>query len=768
MKSPTWKTWITSPTRGGNRTTSPALYFRREFSLAKMPDGKVHLHLAVLGLADVEINGQRVSDETLVPGWQDYRFRTFYRTYEVSHLLRKGANAIGVTLGNGWYCGHVGDFKRQVYGEHPLFALSLADEKKVLLQADKTWRYNDHGPIIENDIYQGESYDARLALGAWTQPKYNDKTWQPALAAETPKIAVQPAFSPSVRPQETFKGREIHDFSSPNKVGAVVKIFDFGQNIAGRVRLRVKGPRGVNLTIRHAEMLEANGTLHTANLRSACATDNYTLAGTGDWEEWEPRFTFHGFRYCEVVWLGTDAATKKMKVSLEAVALYSDLPKTGTLECSDPLLNQLISNVRWGQKGNFLDVPTDCPQRDERLGWTGDAQAFIRTAAFFLDVDSFFRAWLYSVRDSQSIYGGAVPPYSPYIASWWGLQPEGGPGWGDVVFIAPWTAYLCYGDKAILRENYDAMLAYLKHLEKNACVGDVRSHADCKTFRGYGDWLAVDRQGNFVPTSVELLGTAFHAYGAEITARTAEVLGKDAAPLWALHAKLVEAYRKNFLDKKGLPIEQTQTAHVIPLHFGLTPEKARQAVGDRLAELVKENDYHMNTGFLGTPYLLSTLEAAGHLDVCYRLLTQQAFPSWLFPVKNGATTIWERWDSWTPERGFHPDGMNSFNHYAYGVVAEWMVTTMAGLDLDPAEPAYRHIVFKPRPGGGITNARASLQTRYGHTAIAWKLQGKTLRVTLDVPEGAYATLSLPPEYQNTAPERIEPGHHEFNNLMVMV
>jgi len=529
------------------------------------------------------------------------------------------------------------------------------------------------------------------------------------------------------------------------------------------VRLRAKGPRGLTLTIRFSEMLEADGSLHTANLRSARATDYYTLAGTGDWEEWEPCFTFHGFRYCEIYWRCTDDAKRKTEVSVEAVALYSDLPKIGELECSNPHLNQFINNVRWSQKGNFLDVPTDCPQRDERLGWTGDAQAFARTAAFFLDVDTFFRQWLASIRDAQSVSDGAVPAYSPFLSSW-GLTTDGGPGWADVVFIAPWACYLCYGDTAILRENFAAMQAYLRHIEKYNSVDGMRSHSESKGFRGIGDWLAVDRQGIYKPTSLDLIGTAFHAHGAEITARTAEVLGEDATPFWQLHARIGETYRKNFLDTQGMPIEQTQTAHVLPLHFRIVPEAARQAVGDRLAALVRENDYHMNTGFLGTPYLLATLEDAGHLDVCYRLLTQEAFPSWLFPVKNGATTIWERWDSWTPERGFHPDGMNSFNHYAYGVAAEWMITTMAGLDLDPAEPGYRHIVFKPRPGGGITHAHAALQTRYGHTAIAWRLEGKALHITLDVPEGAHATLSLPPEYKNTAPTRIEAGRYEFKMI----
>jgi len=760
---PTWKTWITSPTRGSARTTSPAVYFRREFTLKKSDTGTAYLRLAVLGLAEVEINGKRISRDTLVPGFSDYRFRTFYRSYNVTRFLQKGKNVIGVTLGNGWYSGHVAACNRQVFGEHPLFSLSLMQGGETLVRTDKKWRYNDSGPIAENDIYMGESYDARLEFGGWSLPKFDDKGWHRALVAETPDISVDPALVPAIRPQETFEGRLITDQSEKSVQGLYLQIFDFGQNIAGRIRLRVKCQRGFTLTLRHAEMLEADGKLHTANLRLARATDNYTCKGDG-WEEWEPRFTFHGFRYCEVSWIHDDK-DKKPKISVEAVALYSDLPKTGELECSHPLLNQLVSNTRWSQKGNFLDVPTDCPQRDERLGWTGDAQAFIRTAAFFLDVDTFFRQWLASVRDTQTLTDGAVPAIAPHVPTWGIPMKLGGPGWGDAIFICPWTAYLCYGDKDILRENFDAMRAYLTYIEKYNCVDGVRSHPDSKEFRGFGDWLAVDRDGNQVNTSLELIGTAFHAYGAEITARTAEVIGKEAQPFWHLHTKIVEAYRKNFLDENGMPKEQTQTAHVLPLQFRLVPDEARQAVGDRLAELVKENDYHMNTGFLGTPYLLGVLEDAGHIDTAYRLLTQEAFPSWLFPIKNGATTIWERWDSWTPERGFHPDGMNSFNHYAYGAVCAWMVTTMAGLELDPTDPAYHHIVFKPRPGGGLTNARATLKTRYGHTAIAWELKGKkTLHVTLDVPAGAYATLSLPAEYKNTAPEKIEPGHHEFTFL----
>jgi len=759
--NPTWNTWLTSPVRGSTRTTTPAVYFRRKFSLKKMPEAKVTLHITVLGLADVEINGQRISDDTFVPGWPDYRFRTYYRSYDVTPFLEKGDNAIGVTLGNGWYTGYVGMMYRQNYGQQPLFSLTLVDEKKnTIVETDEKWRYNDHGPIVENDIMQGECYDARLELGAWSSPDYTAKGrngWYRAFIAETPELTVDPAVAPAVRPQETFEAREISnnfDFHHSH----YTRTFDFGQNMAGRIRLRVKGPCGTSISLRHAEILDADGSIYTTNLRTARATDTYTCKGTGDWEEWEPRFTFHGFRYCEASWFRFMDLNKEVEVSLEAVALYSDMPRTGELECSHPLLNQLISNTRWSQKGNFLDIPTDCPQRDERLGWTGDAQAFIRTAAFFHDVDAFFRQWLTSIRDSQSIHDGAVPPFSPLVG--WQM-PDGGPGWGDAIFICPWTAYLCYGDKTILRENFQGMCDYLKYIENVTCVDGVRSHPESKAYRGFGDWLAVDPMGVPVTTSYELIGTAFHAYGAEITARTAEVLGKDAKPFWMLHGKIVETFRKNFLNEQGLPKEQTQAAHVLALQFHLVPDETRQAAGDRLAELVKENNYHMNTGFLATPYILTVLEDTGHLDLAYRILTQETFPSWLFPVKNGATTIWERWDSWTPERGFHPDGMNSFNHYAYGAVCAWMVTTMAGLELDPADPAYHHIVFKPRPGGGLTQARAALQTRYGHTAIAWEIKEGVFHVTLDVPEGTYATLSLPPEYQNTAPDRIEPGHYEL-------
>jgi len=741
--------------------------------LVQPPVGKATLHLAVLGLADCEINGTRVSPDTLVPGWSDYRFRTYYRSYDVTHLLRQGANAIGVTLGNGWYCGYVGLLARQNYGQHPLFALSLVDSERAIVCTDSEWHYNDHGPIVENDLLMGESYDARLELGSWTSPDYNVEEWHKALIADTPKIAVEPAISPAIRPQETITGSLV-SFDTPI-VGMSRKIFDFGQNLAGRVRLRVKGWRGLNFMIRHGEMLEADGKLHTANLRTARATDNYTCKGDG-WEEWEPRFTFHGFRYCEISWPVLEPVEKKVELTVEATVLHSDLSRIGIFECSNPLLNQLVSNALWSQRGNFLDVPTDCPQRDERLGWTGDIQAYARTAAFFYDSDTFLRQWLASVRDAQSLHDGAVPPYAPYLSIW--NLVDGGPGWGDVIFVAPWTAYLCYGDTAILSENFAAMLDYLAHIERYNCKDGIRCYAAADfhkacagkgAFDGFGDWLAVDRQGNYLTetSSKALIGTAFHAHAAEITARTAEVLGEDAAPYWQLHARIVEAFRKNFLDENGRLVasEQTQAAHVLALHFHLVPDHARQAAGDRLVELLAENEYYMTTGFLATPYILAVLEDTGHLDTAYRLLLREEFPSWLLPVKSGATTIWERWNAWTPEDGFHREPENtSFNHYAYGAVVAWMVTALAGLELDPAEPAYRHIVFKPRPGGGITHARASLQTRHGHTAIAWHLGGEkndTLHLTLEVPEGAYATLSLPPEYKNTASERIEPGRYEL-------
>ena len=446
---------------------------------------------------------------------------------------------------------------------------------------------------------------------------------------------------------------------------------------------------------------------------------------------------------------------------MTGIVLHTDLKPTGRFACSNPLLNQLQHNITWGQKSNFLEVPTDCPQRDERLGWTGDAQAFIRTASFNMDMREFFHKWMRDVAEAQREPGGipSVVP-NPDIVDW---EDDGGPAWADAAIICPWTIYLCYADRTILQENYPVMRRYMEFLAKHKCKGHIRAHPDVDKWGGYGDWLALDGSGILEGlTSRDLIGTAFYAYDATILAEVACILGleSEAAEWRRLRGEIVEAFQRRFVTPEGLVMPGTQTAYVLALHFDLLPSEIRGTAAAELARLIEKRDWHLATGFVGTPYLLETLENAGRLDIAYRLLEQETFPSWLFPVKNGATTIWERWDGWTPEKGFQDKGMNSFNHYAYGAVGDWMYRSVAGIELDPREPGYRHIIFRPRPGGTLTWAEARLDTAQGTAAIRWDLDGASLRLKFTVPAGSRATLSSPEGYEA---DRVafEPGDYEI-------
>jgi len=736
--------WIASPVFGAPHTTPPAPYFRRSFSLP----GAVRsasLTITALGLYEAEINGKPVGDHIFAPGWTDYGKQVPYQTYDVTALLRSGENVLGTILGEGWYCSAIGWLVlRQNYGERPQWLarleIVLADGARVEIVTDGDWKTTT-GPILENDFLMGESYDARRELVNWSRSGYRDEDWTPAIVAPAPQIEFTRSEAPPVR-----RLGELRTQGTPRLIPyhqGHLRIHDLGQNFSGRVRLSVRAPRGTTVKLRFAEILNPDGSLYTENLRGARATDYYTCKG-GGLETWEPRFTFHGFRYVEVGGLGSED-----KAEVVGIVLHSDMKPTGRFACSNPLLNQLQSNIVWGQKSNFLEVPTDCPQRDERLGWTGDAQVFIRTAAFNMDVRGFFHKWTRDIRDSQSPAGG-VPPVVPNPMDHALKMEDGGPAWSDAAIICPWTIYLCYGDTRILEEHYESMVRYLAFLEKKVSLRHIRSHPELKNiWHGFGDWLALDGGGKVDGiTPRDLIGTAFFAHDAGLLAGIAEILGKkdDARRMRALQAKIVAAFRRRFVTPDGLLMSGTQTSYVLALHFDLLPEKVRPAAAKFLADDVTQRGFHLATGFVGTPYILAVLERYGYLDVAYKLLEQETFPSWLFPVKNGATTIWERWDGWTPEKGPQDKGMNSYNHYAYGAVGAWMYATVAGLDLDPADPAYRHILFRPRPGGTLTWAEAELETPHGSTRIRWDKTRAGLKLDLLVPKGARATLAPPPHY----------------------
>ncbi|MDX2109356.1 MAG: family 78 glycoside hydrolase catalytic domain [Verrucomicrobiota bacterium] len=735
--------WVRSPIVGGKFTSAPAPFLRKEFTIGAAVKS-ARLYGTVLGLAEFYVNGQRVGDERFFPGWTNYNKRVQYRVWDVTALLHKGANAFGALLGDGWYCGHIAAWGRQTYGDRPQvlaqLELVLTDGTTVRINTDGTWK-TATGPIVESDIFMGECYDARLDLGAWSVANYDDKAWHPVIPGVPCKAALVAMKGPAVRITQ-----ELKPIAAPVKQPGwenISYVFDMGQNFTGTVRIRFTCKAGKTVRIRYAEILDKNNKPYFENLREARATDAYTFATDGE-EEFVPRFTFHGFRYIQIT--GDTTLGEITADAVTGLVLHSDIAATGEFECSNPLLNQLQKNIQWGQRGNFLDIPTDCPQRDERLGWTGDAQMFVRTACYNRDVETFFYRWQQDIEDAQRNPGG-IPPIIPDPGK---QDPadegDAGPAWADAIIICPWTIYLCYGNTRILERHYPSMVRYIEFLEKKS-VNLVRGHPEGKYWDGFGDWLAHDGSNGDVmgSTRKDLIGTAFFAYSTELLAKIAAAIGKtaDAAKWTALHAAIVAAFQKRFVSGDGLLVGATQTSYVLALNFGLIPEALRENAVKELVRDIERRGNHLSTGFVGTPYLTRTLSDHGRLDMAYKLLEQTTFPSWLFPVTLGATTIWERWDGWHPEKGFQDKGMNSFNHYAYGAIGNWMYTTVAGIEIDPAQPAYKHILLRPHPGGSLTHAKATLQSPRGTIVSAWELKDNGLNLQFEIPANTSATLALP-------------------------
>jgi len=748
--------WICSPVIGGRRTVPPAPYFRRAFSLSR-PVRSAHLRIAALGLYECMVNGCAVTDAVFSPGWTDYTRRCYYQTYNVTDLLIEEVNAIGVILGDGWYSGHLGWGERQAYGDRPQFIVELEvtyqDGSVETVSTDAAWR-TAVGAILENDLIMGETHDARLEPIGWNTSAFSDEIWSPVQVASEPAILIEPTPGSVTRRMGVRPSLGVTDLIERI---FPAKLYDFGQNFCGRARIRIQAPAGTTLTLCFGEMTNADGTLYTENLRAARCTDRYTCRGDGI-EEWEPLFTFHGFRYVEVTGLKPEYFFE-----IEGIVLHADMKVTGEFACSNPLLNQLQSNIVWSQKSNFLEVPTDCPQRDERLGWTGDAQIFLPTAAFNMDVRAFFHKWLVDLSDAQAA-SGAIFSVAPRLGrSDLILVEDGGPGYSDAIVICPWQLYLAYGSTDVLSKYYDAMVRYMDFVAAHRCVDYIRGHASVDSWGGYGDWLALDGSGKTEGgTPKDLVGTALYAQLATLMSRIAGLLGKDTEKrkYESLFGHIADAFRRRFVTADGLMASGTQTSYVLALRFDLLPEAQRPVAVAELVKDIKSRDFHIGTGFVGTPFILPVLEAYGHTEVAYRLLEQKTFPSWLFPVTQGATTIWERWDGWTPDKGMQSRWMNSFNHYAYGAVGAWMYSTVAGLKLDESEPAYQHIIIKPRPGGTITWAEASLKTNQGLVALKWKLVGDELVCHFTVPDGARATFLPPPDFAGSE-MAFGPGSHHL-------
>jgi alpha-L-rhamnosidase len=723
--------WVGSSLVGGSRTTIPAPFFKKLFTI----QGKIssaRLYVTAQGIYEMHINGQKVGEDLLTPGWTNYRKRLQYQTYDVTGLLQAGENAAGAVVGDGWYCGHVAWRERQNYGDRPELLAQLEivfeDGSRKTVATDSSWEYA-FGPILEADLLMGESYDARLEDKNWSCPTAAGWKWMPVETFKTPEIKLVAQVGPAVQRIEEIKPIAAPR-GGPGWPNTSDWIFDLGQNMVGWVRLKVKGPAGTTIRLRYSEVLDSDEKLYTVNLRSARATDYYTLRG-GEEEIYEPRFTFHGFRYVEV--RGYPGIPPEDAVT--GIVIHSAALPSGTFECSNKLINQLQHNIQWGQKGNFVDVPTDCPQRDERLGWTGDAQVFTRTATFNLDVAGFFTRWLQTLEDSQSA-NGAYPPFAPHPVL---EEADGGPAWADAGIICPWTIYQVYGDRRILEQHYASMVRFIDYLELSS-RDLIRVYEGYTGFSGYGDWLSINAE-----TPKDLIGTAFFAHSAQLLSRIAGVLGKekDQQRYTQLFERVKRAFQERYITPTGLVAGHTQTAYVLALYFDLLPEQLRQPAAQALVNNIEQRKMHLSTGFTGAPYLNHALTGSGHLDIAYALLNQKSWPSWLYPVTQGATTIWERWDGWTEDKGFQDPGMNSFNHYAYGSIGDWLYSVVAGIDVDPDQPGFQHIIIRPFPGGGLTFAKAEYNAISGRIASEWRIEQNKFVLTFTIPTNTSAKIYMP-------------------------
>jgi alpha-L-rhamnosidase len=717
------------------RSMTPAPYLRRAFTLVE-PVVSARLYVTALGLYEMRLNGQKVGDAFLAPGWTDYSKRIPYQTFDVTDLLGEGENVIGALLADGWYSGFVGfDAKRAGahYGAAPELLAQLrvrfADATDEWIVTDGQWQ-GRFGAIRHADLLMGESHDIAMEPSGWDAPGYaqgdgstgdwDTGAWRDVACRprdQRPLVADQ---GPPVRVTEEISPRRIASD------GAGTHIVDFGQNLPGWLRIGIPDLPGRQIRIRHGEALAADGTLYTENLRSARQTDEViTAAGA---EVFEPRFTIHGFRYAEVI--GYPGNLKPADVT--ARVAHSDIPVAGAFGSSEPWLDQLFANIDWGQRGNFISVPTDCPQRDERLGWLGDAQVFARTACYNRDVAAFFAKWLDDVADAQH-ESGAFADIAPSLNQ----HHAAAPAWGDAGVIIPWTLYLMYADRGILHRHLAAMTAWMDFLKReNPSYLRTRGLGN-----SYNDWLSPGED----LTPPELLATAYWAYDAALMSEIAEALGRpsEAAGYRALRSKIRSAFADAFVSPDGRIASGTQTAYALGLHMQLIPEDQRDAAAGHLVDAIQDEGWRLTTGFVGVGYLLPVLSAHGHTDVAYRLLEQDALPSWRYMVEQGATTIWERWDGWTAERGFQSPLMNSFNHYSLGAVGEWLYRFVLGIEPATDGAGFSRLIMRPHPGGSLTWARGSYQSVRGLITSEWQRDAGSFTFRIGLPPNVTASVRVP-------------------------
>ncbi len=723
--------WIEAELDETVSTSPPARMFRREFAV----DGEIRSARAYAtshGVYEMELNGERVGDQMLSPGWTSYHNRLQYQTYDITRLLKAGENAIGVQVGDGWFRGYMGfGNQRNFYGERLALLVQVEityeDGRTEVVGTDLNWKVST-GPILKSDIYNGETYDARLEKEGWSTPGFDDGDWSSVRVVKHGKDRLIAQQGPPVRRIQELKPKEI--LVTPEGDTVV----DMGQNMIGWVRLRVEGERGAEVTLRHAEVLDRDGNFYTDNLRAAEQKNSYVLKGEGE-EIWEPRFTFQGFRYVAVDGYSGDLSLDDIK----GVVLHSDLEPSGHFQSSNELINRLQHNIVWGQKGNFLDIPTDCPQRDERLGWTGDIQVFAGTANLNMNTAAFLTKWLQDLEADQQ-ENGSIPHVVPNVL---GEAWSGAAGWADAGVIVPWTLYQSFGDTRILERQYGSMKAWVDYMaERAAGTGNPYLRQGDFTF---GDWLSFNSTRSDYPgafTDKDLISTAFFAHSSSLLSKTADVLGKagDRENYSNLAGKIREAFQQEYITPNGRVLSNTQTSYLLALRFDLVPEALKPAAVNHLVGEIRRHG-HLTTGFLGTPHLNPVLSEYGQTDLAYHLLLRKDYPSWLYPVTRGATTIWERWDGIKPDGTFQTPGMNSFNHYAYGAIGEWLFQEVAGIR--PEEPGYRRSRIQPVPGGELDHARAILDSPYGRIESSWEIGREGVTFEVEIPANTTAIVVLP-------------------------
>lgn len=724
------------------------------------------LYATARGFYNYYINGEKAGDAYMAPGWTDFRHRIMYDTYDVTNLLKQGKNALAIELGNGWFCsnwGWTGSGWSDQYGYKPsamaMLRVTYTDGTTESFVTNRDWKVSDNGPLFVDNLYHGVIYDAQREISGWKNADFNDSKWENAdiMAAPVGDVEIQGYVGMKIKNNITLQAKSV------KKIGNRY-IYDMGQNFAGVPRLKnMHGKKGQQIVIRYAEMLfpdqvpenpraplkkedyERNrGQMYMDNYRSAISTDYYTFKGDAAGETFEPPFTQHGYRY-----LSIDGLDAPLAISdVEGIVLESIGEQLSYYESANVDINKLFNNIVWGQRSNFLAVPTDCPQRDERLGWTGDANIFCRTATYNMMTEPFYKRWFYTVRDQKST-NGDTGGYYPVLGSTKAgadnanvEQATGrGCGWSDFTVIIPWQMYQQYGDKEFIKEHYQSMKNFMNYLE-GKCTNYIYPDA---TY--WGDWVAP------VPTNISLLSTAFMGYDARIMSVMAKALGNDADAEYydALYKKVSEAFCKTFFDADGYTImnnEQktrinTQTSYILPLEFLILPADLKKKAAEHLAAKIKEDGNRLQTGFLGTPYILNVLSNNGYTDLAYTLYTQTEYPSWLFPVKQGATTMWERWNSYTIKEGFGDVGMNSFNHYAYGAVEEWIMSHNLGIQRDETQPAYKHILIQPEINEAFKNVKGGFRSVYGEIDSEWNVTSNGTEIAFNIPANTIATFTLP-------------------------